>query len=247
MFKRNKITEHINLLEVESQGSTAGRVKADKSFPLFAAVGVGVALVCVLGAWAVLGVMDASTKREIAKLRADIDSPETAAKLQQYDNLLVIRDNVNAYAVDIQHTAEAYKSLPVVNREYYEAIEEAVNKVAEENAGTSDPAVFTSIDYNSGTFTVPLTVVSKDEFAQKYPAALVQYFYDNFSDKFTNVEYNGYAAADVAATDANGAPRPGQGTKQVSFNLVLHINNEKQLPNVKADSNAGFFASPYFM
>lgn len=235
MFKRNKITEHINLLEVESQGSTAGRVKADKSFPLFAAVGVGVALVCVLGAWAVLSVMDASVKRENAKLRAEIDSPETAAKLQQYENLLVIRDNVNAYAVDVQHTAEAYKSLPVVNREYYEAIEEAVTKVAEENAGTSDPAVFTSINYDNGTFTVPLTVVSKDEFAQKYPAALVQYFYDNFSDKFNYVEYSGYAASDVDTTDASGAARPGQGTKQVVFNLILHINNEKQLPDLNAE------------
>jgi type IV pilus assembly protein PilM len=238
MFKRNKITEHINLLEVESQGNTAGRVKADKSFPVFAAIGVGVTLVLVLGTWAVLGIMDGAVKSETAKLRAEIDSPETAAKLQQYDDLMVMRDNVNAYAQSVKFTTEAYKSLPVVCREYYEAIDEAVANVIEANEGTKDPAVITEMTYANGEFTIPITVKSTDEFAQKYPAALVQYIYDNYGDKFSHVEYVGYIAADVTPSEAQpgAAARPGATGKQVDFNLVLQVNNEKQLPNVQAET-----------
>jgi hypothetical protein len=182
--------------------------------------------------------MDGAVKSETAKLRAEIDSPETAAKLQQYDDLMVMRDNVNAYAQSVKFTTEAYKSLPVVCREYYEAIDEAVANVIEANEGTKDPAVITEMTYANGEFTIPITVKSTDEFAQKYPAALVQYIYDNYGDKFSHVEYVGYIAADVTPSEAQpgAAARPGATGKQVDFNLVLQVNNEKQLPNVQAET-----------
>ncbi len=232
MFKRNKITEHINLLEVESQGSTAGKVKADKSFPLFAGIGVGVALVCVLGAWGVLAAMDGSVKRETRKLRAEIDSPETAAKLQQYEDLQVMRDRVNTYASQIKNTVEAYKTLPVINREYYEAIDEAFEKVTEADEGVAEAPKISTISYAEGVFSIPVVVESTDEFAQKYPSAIVQYLYDNYSDKFVKVEYNGYAASEAAPADGENPARAGKTAKTVSFSLTLTINNENQLPDL---------------
>jgi type IV pilus assembly protein PilM len=232
MFKRNKITEHINLLEVESQGSTAGKVKADKSFPLFAGIGVGVALVCVLGAWGVLAAMDGSVKRETRKLRAEIDSPETAAKLQQYEDLQVMRDRVNTYASQIKNTVEAYKTLPVINREYYEAIDEAFEKVTEADEGVAEAPKISTISYADGVFSIPVVVESTDEFAQKYPSAIVQYLYDNYSDKFVKVEYNGYAASEAAPADGENPARAGKTAKTVSFSLTLTINNENQLPDL---------------
>ena len=138
MFKRNKLTEHINLLEVESQGAAAGKVKADKSFPLFAALGVGVSLVCVLGAWGVLAAIDGKVKLDTAKLKADIESPETAAGLQQYEDLQVMRDTVNAYADQISNAKAAYESKPVLVRDYYEAIDEALTTVLEEQNGAAE-------------------------------------------------------------------------------------------------------------
>lgn len=233
MFKRNKVTEHINLLEVGSQGAAAGKVKADKSFPIFAGIGVGVALICVLGAWGVLAIMDGTIKNETAKLRADIESPETAAGLQQYEDLQVMRDNVNAYADMISNAKDAYNSRPVLTREYYEAIDDSLQVVMEENEGTTIPADLNSIAYSDGSFTLPITIYTTDEFTQKYPAALVQYIYEKHGDMFAYVEYTGYSAANVMGTPDD----PNFEGKNVSFNLILKINNEKQLPDLEEETD----------
>lgn len=237
MFKRNKITEHINLLEVESQGSAAGKVKADKSFPLFAGIGLGVSLLCVVGAWGVLSIMDGGVKSETAKLRADIDSPETAAKLQQYEDLQVMRDNVNAYAVEIKNAKQAYNSQPIISVEYYDAIDDALATVSAEQS--ADPATgsisnpqIEELDYEEGTFTLAITAVTTDKFAQNYPAGVVQYFYDKYGDKFANVQYEGYEIAPLTEAVEN-APADGY---QLSFELKLTVNNEKQLTDVAQEA-----------
>ena len=248
MFKRNKLTEHINLLEVESQGAAAGKVKADKSFPLFAALGVGVSLVCVLGAWGVLAAIDGKVKLDTAKLRADIESPETAAGLQQYEDLQVMRDTVNNYAGMISNAKEAYNSQPVVVRDYYEAIDEAlVATLTDMNAASADeegaapaaegeasPAEISNVDYANGTFTFPITIRTQEEFSQKYPAALVQYLYEKDADKFAYVEYTGYTATPVTGTEED----PEATGYDVSFDLQVKINNEKQLPDFAAEAQA---------
>ena len=237
MFKRNKITEHINLLEVESQGSAAGKVKADKSFPIFAAVGVGVSLLCVLGAWGVLMLMDNGVKNETAKLRADIDSPETAAGLQQYDDLQVMRDKVDAYAVDVKNARHAYDSQPVITREYYEAIDDALTAVGEElnanpETGQILESAITEMEYEKGEFKFPVRVVTTDVFSQKIPGNVVQYLYDKHGDKFANVEYEGYAVTDIAVTEEN----PDGAGFEVTFDLTLTVNNEKQLTEVAQEA-----------
>ncbi|MBQ1471770.1 MAG: pilus assembly protein PilM [Eubacterium sp.] len=245
MFKRNKLTEHINLLEVESQGAAAGKVKADKSFPLFAALGVGVSLVCVLGAWGVLAAIDGKVKLDTAKLKADIESPETAAGLQQYEDLQVMRDTVNAYADQISNAKAAYESKPVLVRDYYEAIDEALTTVLEEQNGAAEegapaptaemmPPTITDVEYENGTFTFPVTLTTNEEFSQKYPAALVQYLYDKDGDKFSYVEYTGYTAAPVPQTEEN----PDASGYVVGFELKVQINNEKQLPDFAAEAKA---------
>ena len=176
--------------------------------------------------------MDGSVKRETRKLRAEIDSPETAAKLQQYEDLQVMRDRVNTYASQIKNTVEAYKTLPVINREYYEAIDEAFEKVTEADEGVAEAPKISTISYAEGVFSIPVVVESTDEFAQKYPSAIVQYLYDNYSDKFVKVEYNGYAASEAAPADGENPARAGKTAKTVSFSLTLTINNENQLPDL---------------
>lgn len=246
MFKRNKLTEHINLLEVESQGAAAGKVKADKSFPLFAALGIGVSLVCVLGAFGVLAAIDGKVKLDTAKLRADIESPETAAGLQQYEDLQVMRETVGNYANMISSAKEAYNSQPVVVRDYYDAIDEAlVNTLTEMNeaageegapapTGEVQPAEILNMDYSNGKFTFPITIRTTDEFSQKYPAALVQYLYEKDADKFAYVEYTGYTATPVTASEED----PDATGYDVSFDLNIDINNEKQLPDFAAQAQA---------
>lgn len=232
MFKRNKLTEHINLLDTESAGAAA-KVANDKSVPIFAAVGIGVSLLCVLGAWGALLITDNTMKSATAALRAQIDSPETAAKLQQYEDLQVMRDTVTAYAENIKTASDAYNSKPVLDRTYYDAIDTSLETVMTEMATTTVPAVVRTMQYADGQFTVPVEIRTTDELSQKYPSALVEYVYDNYSNLFSMVEYTGYAVTTVNEEEA------GEGGKfQVSFNLVLTVNNEEQLPKIEAPTEA---------
>ena len=238
MFKRNKLTEHINLLETESSGGAATRVKSDKSVTLLAVVGVGLSLIAVLGVFGVLSIMDGAVKSETKKLRADIDSPDTAAKLQQYDDLQIMKGKVNDYSTQINSISDAYKTLPIVNREYYEAIETAFTEVTAQIDGVEEEPVISSVSYSEGSFSFPVTIYSTDEFTQKYPAALIQYFLEEEGDLFSNATYNGYTVAKETAVDETGAPINGEERHVTTFSVTLTVNNDKTLPAVPTEESA---------
>lgn len=241
MFKRNKLTEHINLLDAESSGGAAAKAQADKSFPIFALVGLGVSVLAVAGVWGVLFGLDTAKKNETAKLRDIIDSPETAAGLQQYEDLMLMRDAITDYSEKITIASDAYKSQPVIVQEYFDAIDDAlVNAIeqpenpadAEEGELIVEGAAITSVEYSDGQFTIPVAVFTNDEFSQKYPSALVEYIYDKYSNLFSYVDYAGYTVTDVKFDDEDGEELFT--TKGVGFELILTVNNEKQLPKIEA-------------
>lgn len=230
MFKRNKLTEHINLLETENSGAAAGKAKSDKSTTIFALVGLGVSILCVAGAWIGLSVADGVIKADTAKLQADIDSPETKEGLQKYDALLVMRDSVNGYKALITNTADAYKTQPVIEKAYYDAIEKAIAEVQKANKGTEEEAVYSNMTYEDGSFEVPIKLKTTDPYSNKYPAALVDYLYKNNSDLFSDVAYEGYTVGDESG-DEDEEPY-----RAVTFNLVLTINTSKNLPELEEET-----------
>ncbi len=243
MFKRNKLTEHINLLELESAGAAAGKVKADNNFIAVAIAGLAVTIVAVGGVWAGLGIWDGKIKNDTAKLRADIDSPETAAKLQQYEDLLVKRDVVNNTKTLIQNTSDAYKTQPVVTEDYYLAIEDGLAAVQADLAGAADAEapegaapgtaletpVPASINYSNGVFDVPVSVVVTDPYSQQYPAALVQYYYDEYADLFSLVTYSGYSVSEEAGEEGE------EPHKVATFSLQFTINTSDKLPDLTVE------------
>ncbi len=233
MFKRNKLTEHINLLETESSGAVAGRVKSEKNVTALAIVGVGAALLCVLGTWGVLSVMDGAIKSETKKLRAQIESPDTAAKLQQYDDLQVMKEKVNSYNTEINNLSDAYKTLPIVESKYYEAIETALEEVTAQFDTVEEVPKIAEIDYSMGIYSFNIDVVTTDEYTQKFPAALIEYILTEQSDLFSQAEYTGYT---VENTTVGGDEQGNGGTaaKSVPMTMVLTVNNDSNLPAVPA-------------
>lgn len=243
MFKRNKLTEHINLLELESAGAAAGKVKADNNFIAVAIASLAVTVVAVGGVWAGLGIWDKSIKDDTAKLQADIDSPETAAKLAQYDMLLEKRDVVNNTKTLIQNTSDAYKTQPVVTEDYYLAIEDGLAAVQADLAGAADAEapegaapgtaletpVPASINYSNGVFDVPVSVVVTDPYSQQYPAALVQYYYDEYADLFSLVTYSGYSVSEEAGEEGE------EPHKVATFSLQFTINTSDKLPDLTVE------------
>ncbi|HAJ96477.1 MAG TPA: pilus assembly protein PilM [Ruminococcus sp.] len=230
MFKRDKATERIDLLETETS-TQARSTKVDDSSLIYGVIGLGVSLVCVVGVFAALTIMDNNTKNDTKKLRDFLDSPDTAAQLTLYDELQERKTKVNAYADAIDTASEAYKTHPILSREVYEAIDDAlVSTATVENVGTVQESSAGSVNYEDGVFEIPVSVITKEEFSQKYPAAMVQYIYDNYSDMFENVNYTGYSAAQVV-------PEKGQtpdGSINVNFTLELTMK-WNEAPVLEAD------------
>ena len=227
MFKRDKLTEHINLLETDAANAgIAGKVpQDDQSFKLIAIAGVALAAVVVGVAFGILAVSDASYKAKTADLRKTIDSPETAAKLQQYDDLQVMKENVRLYADNITTARDAYQSQPVFNEAVYTAIDEAMETIVTQTDGVTEAPTY-SIVNDENEITVEVAIVTTEEFAQKYPSNLVDYLYTTYGAEaspkenqiFSSVDYTGY---EVETVEVEGAAP----ATVLKFELML-----KQLP-----------------
>ena len=239
MFKRDKLTEHINLLETDAANvGIAGKVpQDDQSFKLIAIAGIALSAVVVGVAFGILAVSDATYKTKTADLRATIDSPETAAKLQQYDDLQLMKDAVRTYADNITNAKDAYNSQPVLEEAVYTAIDEAMETVMTQTDGTTESPVY-SVDYENGVFDISVVIATKDEFTQKYPTNLVDYLYATYGENapekenklFSSVEYTGYSLESVT-DEAN------QTTNTIKFDLVLHQLPE-ELPEIQEETAA---------
>ncbi len=230
MFKRNKITEHVNLLDAEGSSALAGAMKnqSESGVPVLPIIGAIVSVVAVLGTWGVLSAMDATVKSDTKKLRDDINSPETAAKLQQYEDLKVMRDSVNNYGTLITNTSEAFQTRPRITNECFDAVDTTLHDVMAANPGTTEEPVVLNFMYDEGEITIPIEIETNDEFSQKYPALVVQSLYDNYNDLFAAVEYVGYGVNEGTNADQPGAPVEER--REIAFSLILTLQ-----PEIKAD------------
>ena len=224
MFKRDKLTEHINLLETDAAGAgIAGKVpQDDHSFNVIAVAGIALSVLIVGAAFGVLAFMDSSYKTKTADLRATIESPDTKAKLEQYDNLQIMKDNVRAYADNINNAKDAYISQPVLSEAVYTAIDEALETVMNDTEGTNESPVY-SISYEEGEITIPITIISEDEFAHKYPSNLVQYFYDTYGAEGSDKENRFIASIDYPGYEVRTISGDNQAINQLEFTLTLHM------------------------
>ena len=237
MFKRDKLTEHINLLETDAaQMGVAGKVQDDRSFTIVAAGGLGLAVIIIGVAFGILAATDAGYKNKTAELRADIDSPETAAKLQQYEDLQTMKGIVREYADNINNASDAYKTLPVIEPAVYEAIDTALETVKDETDKVTESPEY-SIGYGDGILNVPITIETSEEFTQKYPSNLVQYLYDTYGEEaeeeenrlFSSVEYNNYSVSTTSNEQTH------QVISEINFSLTLHML-PNELPEIQEET-----------
>ncbi len=227
MFKRDKATEHINLLETDAANAgIAGKVpQDDHSFNIIAIAGIALSAVIVGVAFGVIAGMDAKVKADTREMQAKIDSPETAAKLQQFDDLQVMKGNVQLYKENITNARDAYNTQPIIQESVYLAVEEALETVMTQTDSTSESPEF-SISYSQGVLNIPVTINSSEELTQKYPSNLIQYIYETYGEEapeeenrlFSSVEYSGYSVS--AASEGTNAK------SVVTFDLTIQM-----LPN----------------
>lgn len=243
MFKRDKETEKINLLEL---GGTAGMVQdkiaSDNSFKVIAGVSVAavVAVFAIVGI--VLNITNASIVSKINDANDFINSQDTIDKLADYDNKTAMLENVRAYKDSAKLASDAYKSQPVLESSFLSTLEDTAK-------GVDSSIKFGSVQFTEGNIVIPVTAKGKtNEYAQTIPANLVQAIVE--TGTFYNVDYVGYTSVTTSTEsvtqDADGNTKTVKGADEMvlSFDIVMHVKsdsdsiaNEYDIASAEEDSS----------
>ena len=236
MFKRNKETEKINLLETELGAviKRAGGGGGNKDVAGTIAMGgliLGSAVI-IGGIWGVMSLINLGYKSEIKDIREYIDDPATQRKLQHREKLLVIKDNVLAYNTMIHNAHDAFYSQPVVDGTKYEALQEVLDKTAEDLS--LEDAVISTPSYAKGVFTYTVVADGSEEMVQKLPSLYIDNLLDeSFSENkgyFANASYAGYTVSISDQDEVLGdtaAAAPEDGFESVNFQVTVALKERE--------------------
>lgn len=227
MFKRDKETEKVNLLEL---GGTAGMVQdkiaSDNSFKVIAGATVGAVVAIFAVVAIVMNIQNATIVSNINKTNDFINSPDTIAQLNEYDNRVAMLENVRSYKTAAKLASDAYDSQPILEKELITTLEDT--------AKTVDSSItFGNMDYSDGAITVSVTANGKsNESAQAIPSSLVQAIIE--TDKFYNADYTGYNITDevtqntVTAQDGSTTSSTKSSKKTISFTITMQVKSDSE-------------------
>ena len=177
MFRSNKDTERINLIEVDA---AAGRTNAGASFAM-AVLGSIVISAAVVGAvWLFGNIQENNYKAETAEIQEYLDSPEVAAQIAAVDAAQKKLDKVNTVKKVVDTAYTNFNSLPKLTTEVIATIEENFE-------GTG--AEWRSLSFGNGAMSLSAVARTHDE-----PSQVVENFFTQ--DVFKNVSYTGFSMSD---------------------------------------------------
>ena len=235
MFKRNKESEKINLLETE----LGAAIKRAGSTSINETAGSVIMLSCILGSaiivggiWGVMGLYNHGIKSDINEIREYIDSPETQKQLQHREKLLGIQEKVNAYSTKIVNAHDAFYSQPVIDGDKYEAYIKSLEKTASD-LGLSEVEI-TTPTYSGGKMTFSVTAEGSKEMVQKLPSLYI----DNLLDKdfaenggyYMNATYTGYTL-NGGTTNEDGS----ESKEEVTFSVEAAIKGRESAYKVEKE------------
>ncbi|MDE5859721.1 MAG: hypothetical protein K2H23_04985 [Oscillospiraceae bacterium] len=183
MFRSNKDTERINLIEVDA---ATGRASAGATF-FMSVLGAAAVSAAIVGAvWLFGNIQVNQYNSETAEIQAYLDSPEVQAQIAAVDAAQTKYDKVNIVREAINTAVRNYDSLPVLNGQVFDNINANFN-------GTS--ASWTKLSYGGGHITLECTARNNDE-----PSEIVGKFIEQ--DIFDNVTYNGFSLVEATGVEA---------------------------------------------
>lgn len=211
MFKRNKDTEHINLLETDTVNNN--KIKSNSTYYLLL-VGSLVASIAVCGiAYAVLAIQNSSVKKDIAELQEKRSSALATDLNTQIDELTALSKSISSYYDGVNDAYQAYLSRPYVLSEDYTKFEDTIKtvvldahkdliaadtKIDKNDPDYSDYYVIETMNYDDGNMTVDLKIKAEDLPMQTIPANLIQAL--RALDEVYYVGYEGYSLVTEVTT-----------------------------------------------
>ncbi len=173
MFKSNKDSERINLIEVDA---ASGRSSAGASFFATVAISALVSAAVVAGITIGANVVKSQYEADTAEIQTWLDSPETAQKTAAVDAMQQKIDKVNTFKAGVTSAKAIYDTLPVISKSVYDTIDENFT-------GTS--ADVTLYTYGEGAFTLECKATDNND-----PSKVVANFFEQ--DVFDNITYTGF-------------------------------------------------------
>lgn len=218
MFKRNKEIEKINLLETDLGTAVKNKIKDDSSGNLILLGAVCLSLIVTGGLFGYNMIKNKGIEKDITKTEKFINSKDTKDKLQHLENLELMKQSVEAYALRMHNAHDAFCSMPVINGDKYKILMETMDKILEKDY--KDVALYDGIkeievngkkiityeiapcvgygDYTDGVLAVELNIplqdndIVKEMMTQDFPRKYVEELMNLEEGYFRNVEYSGY-------------------------------------------------------
>ena len=217
MFRSNKETERINLIEVDA---AVGRSSAGASFFLSVA-GAAVVSAAVVGAVWIFGNIQVNQfNSERADIEAWMNSPEVAAQVAAVDAAQTKLDKVNVVKNVIDTAVTNYESLPVLTTD-------VISDIEANFTGTS--VRWTTLSFGNGAMSVTCTARDNDE-----PAEVVGNFFEQ--DIFDNITYNGFEYKE-SETEEGAAAQAGY-EFTITFDMREAERPEPEEPETPAEETA---------
>lgn len=203
MFKRNKETERINLLETDTVNNN--KIRSDSSYVLMLVSSLLVSFGACFAVWLVLSIQNNSVEKEIDLIKEKQASARAEALSAQLDMLTEKQTMVNSYVDGVNDAYRAYVSQPKPVSAHYQAIDGAIDKAVEAVLGDPEAYSVDEFDYAAGTYSITL-VFDKEE---AIPAPILPTTIVNEIAALSNVQkvvYTGYRVDSVTIT-GDGAPQ----------------------------------------
>lgn len=250
MFKRNKETEKVNLLETDSVNNN--KIKSDGTYKYFL-LGTTVACAAVIGiVWGILTGVNSGIQHDIDDLQSKINSPETAQQIALFDSLTNMKTEVETYLTSVTNLKDAFDSKPVVLGDKYDVFQEAIDKTVSELPTKVDKARIVNPQYTDGRISFDVECSSIDEPTQKLPAQFAENLLktDYGKDYFVDVTYSNYSISEVTQQAQTVDPATGEITKvgsdkktsTVNFSITVTLKGEKSIytpAETNTDDTAG--------
>ncbi|MDE6762638.1 MAG: hypothetical protein K2J73_03035, partial [Oscillospiraceae bacterium] len=185
MFRGNKDTERINLIEVDA---ASGRTSAGAKFALAVFGSIAISAAVVGAVWVFEDIQQNGFVSDTAVIQEYLDSPEVAAQIAAVDTAQTKFNKVNNVKAYIDVAYDNYGSLPMITSDVIRDIEANFS-------GTS--VDWTTISYGNGYFTVQCTANRVNE-----PSEVIGKFFEQ--DIFENVTYNGFSQSGEEGAGASG-------------------------------------------
>ncbi|MBE6836814.1 MAG: hypothetical protein E7509_02300 [Ruminococcus sp.] len=202
LYKRNRDTERINLLEVDSQ---TGRSKAGlNSFLMTAGIIVAASLLIIIAITWLIGMKANSIQDDINETQSLIDEcRDKAEEYSKYNDILI---KLTDYKTRVETAEAALNTKPIITQANFKNIDKYFGK---------HEAKYKSISYNiAGTITINEIIMKN----QEDPRALVETLIN--CGKYVDVSYSGWQESQTQQAVVEGS----NGDK-----LEVEVEGEKEI------------------